>query len=123
VVDYKSNDFSRTGRFEYLTDYYAPQLELYAMALAGAGIGEVAECALVFLTGPKVHRWSFDSADHDTGPWSVETVARIAARDYATVAGPKCDVCGYRKRKVCDVGRSWVPSAPLASRVLPTISG
>ncbi|MDB4887021.1 MAG: UvrD/REP helicase [Gemmatimonadetes bacterium] len=119
VVDYKSNDFSRTGRFEYLTDYYAPQLELYAMALAGAGIGEVAECALVFLTGPRIHRWAFDSASHDTGPWSVDTVARIAERDYVTIAGPKCDICGYRKRKVCDVGRSWVPSAAPSSRVLP----
>jgi ATP-dependent helicase/nuclease subunit A len=120
VVDYKSNDFSRSGRLEYLVDYYTPQLELYAMALARAGLGEVAECALVFLTGPRVHRWAFDGATH--GEWSAETVARIASRDYATTAGPKCDLCGYRKRKVCDVGRSWSPdTGSVTPRSLPIV--
>jgi ATP-dependent exoDNAse (exonuclease V) beta subunit len=121
VLDYKSNDFSRTGRFEYLVDYYKPQLDLYAAALARAGVGEVADCALVFLHGPKVHRWAFDAADD--GRWSGEIVARIAARDYATSAGPKCELCGYRKRKVCDVGGGWSPSnTPGSSRALPTIA-
>jgi ATP-dependent helicase/nuclease subunit A len=115
VIDYKSNDFSRMGRFEYLTDYYAPQLELYAMALARAGVGEVAECALVFLAGPKVHRWAFEPARLGIDAWSEETVRQIAARDYATVAGPKCDLCGYRKRKVCDVGRTWTPSSAIST--------
>jgi ATP-dependent helicase/nuclease subunit A len=121
IVDYKSNDFSRTGRFEYVTDYYAPQLELYAMAIARAGVGEVAECALVFLTGPKVHRWSFDPAAKGIDAWSHQTVRQIAARNYATVAGPKCDLCGYRKRKVCDVGRTWTPASAPSARVLPTL--
>jgi len=120
VVDYKSNDFSRTGRLEYLVDYYTPQLELYAMALARSGLGEVADCALVFLTGPRVHRWSFDGTTH--AAWSAETVARIAARDYVTTAGPKCDLCGYRKRKVCDVGRSWTPdTGTVTPRSLPIV--
>ena len=120
VVDYKSNDFSRTGRLEYLIDYYTPQLELYAMALSRAGLGEVAGCALVFLTGPRVHRWSFDGAALDG--WSAEAVARIAAGDYTTSAGPKCELCGYRKRRVCDVGRHWSPdSAELRARTLPTL--
>jgi ATP-dependent helicase/nuclease subunit A len=120
VADYKSNDFSRTGRLDYLIDYYAPQLELYAMALARAGLGEVADCALVFLNGPRVHRWAFDGTSHER--WSGETVARIAARDYATTAGPKCDLCGYRKRKVCDVGRSWTPgSATVTPKSLPIV--
>lgn len=110
VVDYKSNDFSRRGRLEYLVEYYSPQLELYATALAGAGMGAVAECALVFLTGPKVHRWAFDSASRATREWADATVAKIAARDYVTAAGPKCDLCGYRKRKVCDTGRAWTPA-------------
>lgn len=124
VVDYKSNDFSRTGRFEYLTDYYTPQLELYATALARAGIGEVAECVLVFLAGPKVHRWAFDPAVRDTNGWSEETVRRIAGRDYETVAGPKCDMCGYRKRKVCDVGRAWAPVGHFTPRTsLPARDG
>jgi len=109
VVDYKSNDFSRTGRYEYLAEYYAPQLELYAMALARAGIGEVSDCALLFLAGPRVHRWAFDAGRADIGKWSESTVARIAAGEYATSAGPKCDHCGYRKRKICEVGKSWVP--------------
>jgi hypothetical protein len=121
VVDYKSNDFSRTGRYEYLTDYYAPQLELYAMALAQAGIGTVADCALVFLTGPRIHRWAFDGAREDIGPWAEQTVAKIAAANYATTAGPKCDLCGYRKRRVCAVGRSWIPSAAVGeATALPT---
>jgi ATP-dependent helicase/nuclease subunit A len=120
VVDYKSNDFSRSGRFEYLVDYYTPQLELYATALARSGLGAVADCALVFLNGPRVHRWSFDGTSH--AAWSAETVARIVARDYVTTAGPKCDLCGYRKRKVCDVGRSWTPdSGSLTPRSLPIV--
>lgn len=121
VVDYKSNDFSRTGRFEYLAEYYAPQLELYAMALSRAGIGTVSECALLFLTGPRVHRWAFDAVRQDIGRWSESTVAKIAAGEYATSAGPKCDHCGYRKRKICDVGQSWVPggeSAQVASIIV-----
>ncbi|MFI5241959.1 MAG: UvrD-helicase domain-containing protein, partial [Gemmatimonadales bacterium] len=122
VVDYKSNDFSGTGRFEYLAEYYAPQLELYAMALSRAGIGTVSDCALLFLTGPRVHRWSFDAERQDIGRWSESTVAKIAAADYATSAGPKCDHCGYRKRKICDVGKSWVPggeSARVAASIAP----
>jgi ATP-dependent helicase/nuclease subunit A len=109
IMDYKSNDISRTGRFEYLTDYYAPQLELYATALAKSGIGIVSECALVFLAGPKVHRWGFDVTNRAIEAWSEQTVTRIAARSYATVAGPKCDSCGYRKQKICEIGRSWTP--------------
>jgi ATP-dependent helicase/nuclease subunit A len=123
VIDYKSNDFSRTGRLEYLTDYYSPQLELYATALTRAGIGEVAECALVFLAGPKVHRWAFDPSARDTAGWSEETVRRIAGRDYETVAGPKCDGCGYRKRKVCDTGRAWTPTSAMSKPVLPATHG
>jgi hypothetical protein len=121
VVDYKSNDYSRRGRLEYLIDHYAPQLDLYAAALARAGLGEVATCALVFLTGPMVHRWAFRAADEPG--WSEEIVRKIAARDYATGAGPKCELCGYRKRKVCDVGAGWSPSStPGSSRALPTIT-
>lgn len=112
VIDYKSNDFSRTGRFEYLTNYYAPQLELYASALARAGLGEVAECALVFLAGPKVHRWPFGARAAEIGTWSEDTVRRIAGRDYATTAGQKCEMCGYRKRKVCETGKGWTPIVP-----------
>jgi ATP-dependent helicase/nuclease subunit A len=122
VVDYKSNDYSRTGRLAYLTEYYAPQLELYATALARAGLGDVADCALVFLAGPTVHRWAFDGTDH--ARWSEEIVRRIAARDYVTSAGPKCDLCGYRKRKVCDVGRAWTPGdGSVTPRSLPVVPG
>jgi hypothetical protein len=121
VVDYKSNDYSRRGRLEYLIDYYTPQLDLYAAALARAGMGDVASCALVFLTGPTVHRWAFTAAAETR--WSEEIVAKIAARDYATAPGPKCELCGYRKRRVCDVGAGWSPSStPGSSRALPTIA-
>jgi hypothetical protein len=54
--------------------------------------------------------------------WSEEIVARIASRDYATTAGPKCDLCGYRKRKVCDVGRNWTPGdGSVTPRSLPIV--
>ena len=95
------------GRLEYLIDYYTPQLELYAMALARAGLGEVrgVRAGLPRRTAgaPLGVRAAGDWR------WSEEIVARIAARDYATTAGPKCDLCGYRKRKVCGVGRRWTP--------------
>lgn len=110
VIDYKSNDHSRSGRFEYLADYYTPQLELYALALAGAGLGEVRECMLVFLQGPRVHRWAFKAGECLTEPWARATIGSIARRDYATEPGPKCGMCGYRKRKVCEVGRGWSAS-------------
>ncbi|HEV2641685.1 MAG TPA: 3'-5' exonuclease, partial [Candidatus Elarobacter sp.] len=112
VFDYKSNDFSRSGRLEYLQDYYTPQLELYALALSRAGIGAVTGCALVFLTGSVVHRWSFDPAS-GIGDWAQRTIRRIAAGDYTASAGPQCELCGYRKRKVCDIGRRWTPAAGL----------
>jgi hypothetical protein len=107
VLDYKSNDHSRTGRYEYLLDYYRPQLELYALALSRAGVGEVAGCALVFLIGGRVHRWGFDADATSTASCAAEIIERIARGDFATTAGPKCELCGYRKRKVCDIGRGY----------------
>lgn len=109
IFDYKSNDVTHTGRVEYLRDYYTPQLELYAHALSQAGLGEVAECALVFLSGPTVHRWRFDSATTTVMKWAEDAVGRIAAGDYAASAGPQCESCGYRTRKVCDIGKRWQP--------------
>lgn len=122
IVDYKSNDFSRTGRLKHLIEYYGPQLELYALALTKAGMGTVHECALVFLTGPRVHRWRFDPERAGIEAWARDTVARIAARDWGTRVGPKCDLCGYRKRKVCDVGRDWRPGG-LGGRSTAPASG
>ncbi len=108
VVDYKSNDLSRTGRFESLVAYYQPQLELYAAALGRAGLGAVDECALVFLSGSRAHRWTVDPARNVVAS-ATATIARIARKDFDTVAGPKCEACGYRKRKVCRIGREWSP--------------
>lgn len=107
VVDYKSNDLKHADRLEYLTEYYKPQLELYAHALSRAGLGDVAECALVFLTGPRVHRWAFDPESCGVGDWAGSIIGRIAARDYATSAGPRCEHCGYRKRGICTIGQAW----------------
>jgi hypothetical protein len=70
IVDYKSNDLSRTGRLDYLVDHYTPQLELYALALSRAGLGSVSDCALVFLAGPAVHRWRFEPAARDIDAWA-----------------------------------------------------
>jgi ATP-dependent exoDNAse (exonuclease V) beta subunit len=115
IVDYKSNDLSRTGRLGYLVDYYTPQLELYALALSRAGLGQITETALVFLAGPQIERRRFDPSANRVDAWSRETVAAIASRNYATSAGPKCEACGYRKRKICDVGES-VSNAAIAVR-------
>ncbi|HEY9479601.1 MAG TPA: 3'-5' exonuclease, partial [Gemmatimonadaceae bacterium] len=112
VVDYKSNDISRAGRRDQLIDYYTPQLELYALALSRAGLGDVAECALVFLGGPSVHRWAFDPAARNVDEWAQSIIKRIAARDYTTSAGPKCERCGYLTRKICRIGRSWTAEQP-----------
>ncbi len=111
IVDYKSNDFSRSGRLDYLKDYYAPQLELYAAAVARAGLGAVTDCALVFLNGPEIHRWRVADSHAAVAQWAEETIGSIARRDYVTTPGPKCERCGYRKRKVCATGRDWVGEA------------
>lgn len=122
VIDYKSNDHSRNGRLAHLTDYYAPQLELYGLALSAAGLGEVRHCMLVFLQGPLVHRWDFDAPSCGTAPWARDTITQIGRRDYATVAGAKCEMCGYRKRKVCDVGQSWTPGAGTLNIAVASVS-
>ncbi|MHB1074082.1 MAG: UvrD-helicase domain-containing protein [Gemmatimonadaceae bacterium] len=113
IVDYKSNDLTRAGRFEYLVAHYRPQLELYAAALGRAGLGPVDACALVFLSGNRVHRWALDPA-RDVVASATATIEKIARKDFHTIAGSKCEACGYRKRKVCAIGRQWAP-VPLRS--------
>ncbi len=107
VVDYKSNGIAHPGRFEELVAHYTRQLELYAFALSRSGAGDVSRCALLFLTGPRLHEWAFDPAGCGVEAWAAEMIGRIAARDYSTTAGKKCERCGYRKRRICDVGRAW----------------
>lgn len=106
VLDYKSNDISRSGRLEQLVEYYTPQLEVYGLALSRAGLGEVSECVLVFLSGPKVKRWTFGCADTREA-WTERTVRAIAGGEYETEAGAKCVRCGYGKRRVCAVGAGF----------------
>jgi ATP-dependent exoDNAse (exonuclease V) beta subunit len=104
VLDYKSNDISRTGRLEYLVEYYGPQLELYALAMERAGLGDVSHCALVFLNGPEVRQWPFEDADAARAEGVARALLRgVSAEDYGTEAGPKCAECGYRKRRICQV--------------------
>ena len=106
VLDYKSNDISRTGRLEHLVEYYGPQLELYALAMERAGLGDVSHCALVFLNGPAVRQWPFEDADAARAEGVARALLRgVSAEIYATEAGPKCAECGYRKRRICQVGR------------------
>jgi len=108
VLDYKSNDISRTGRLEHLVEYYRPQLELYALAMERAGLGDVSHCALVFLNGPEVRQWPFEDADAARAEGVARALLRgVSAEIYATEAGPKCAECGYRKRRICQVGREW----------------
>lgn len=122
VVDYKSNDLKHSGRFEELVRYYTRQLELYALALSRSGLGEVAGCMLLFLTGPRVHEWAFDADGCGVEGWAEEIIRRIAARDYDTTAGDKCEGCGYRKRRICSVGRSWAPGRAASRAELPVLS-
>src|SRR5690606_20390107 len=109
VVDYKSNDIKHPGRFEELIAYYQKQLELYALALSRSGLGGVSHCMLLFLTGPKKYEWEFDASGCRVEAWTEEIIGRIAARDYRTTPGTKCERCGYRKRRICPVGRKWTP--------------
>lgn len=123
VVDYKSNDLKHSGRFEELIEYYQKQLELYALALSRSGLGEVSHCMLLFLTGPREHQWEFDASGCGVEEWAEEIIGRIAARDYETTADTKCERCGYRKRRICPVGRKWVPGrTTYGSGTLPLLS-
>lgn len=122
VVDYKSNDLKHPERFEYLSGYYTRQLELYALALSRSGLGEVSQCMLLFLTGPKVHEWAFDADTSGVQGWAEGIIGRIAARDYSTTADEKCERCGYGKRGICTVGRRWTGSlSTFDAAVLPTL--
>jgi hypothetical protein len=122
VVDYKSNDLKHSGRFEELVEYYHKQLELYALALSKSGLGEVSQCMLVFLTGPRVHEWPFDADSCGVAEWAQSIITRIAARDYETTADTKCERCGYRKRRICATGRNWSEGQGLLkAAVLPTL--
>jgi hypothetical protein len=122
VVDYKSNDLKQSGRFEYLVGYYQKQLELYALALSRSGLGDVSHCMLLFLTGPKMHEWAFDADGCRVERWGKEIIGRIAARDYETTAGEKCERCGYRKRGICPTGRAWTPGqSPFGAAALPVL--
>jgi ATP-dependent helicase/nuclease subunit A len=108
VLDYKSNDISRAGRLEHLAEHYRPQLELYALAMERAGMGDVSHCALVFLNGPEVRQWPFEDVDAARAEGVTRALLRgVASADYATGAGAKCAECGYRKRGICQVGREW----------------
>jgi ATP-dependent helicase/nuclease subunit A len=123
VVDYKSNDLKHSGRFEELIEYYHKQLELYALALSRSGLGEVSQCMLLFLTGPRRHEWAFDADGCGVEGWAEEIIGRIAARDYSTTAGDKCERCGYRKRRICPVGRQWTRGQSTLGAALPILSG
>jgi ATP-dependent exoDNAse (exonuclease V) beta subunit len=108
VLDYKSNDISRAGRLEHLVDYYRPQLELYALAVERAGLGDVSHCALVFLNGPELRRWPFEDADAARVERAARDLLRgVVRRAYETEPGSKCAECGYRKRGICSTGKGW----------------
>jgi len=108
VLDYKSNDISRAGRLEHLVDHYRPQLELYALAMERAGMGDVSHCALVFLNGPELRRWPFEDADAARVEQAARDLLRgVVRRAYETEPGGKCAECGYRKRGICSTGKGW----------------
>jgi ATP-dependent exoDNAse (exonuclease V) beta subunit len=108
VLDYKSNDISRAGRVEHLVEHYRPQLELYALAMERAGLGDVTHCALAFLNGPVVKMWPFDDRDALRADRVTRGLLRgVVSADYTTEAGAKCAQCGYRKRRICEVGSRW----------------
>src|SRR5690606_17496075 len=79
-------------------------------ALSRSGLGEVSHCMLLFLTGPREQVWAFDANGCGVEGWAEAIIGRIAAGDYSTTPGDKCERCGYRKRRICPVGREWMPA-------------
>jgi ATP-dependent helicase/nuclease subunit A len=108
VVDYKSNDLAAPGRLDALTEYYRPQVELYALAVQKAGLADPGEAVLYFLNRPVARTHALDPQRLTAVEASTaEVLHRIAAADWSTEPGEKCRRCGYRTRGFCEIGRQW----------------
>ncbi len=110
IVDWKTNAIHDEARLQTLTLQYTPQIQLYAAALQ-AVYHTVASGRLVFL-GPRriaavpVDRRALD----DVLAAARGAVQKIGAGDYETRPGAKCETCGYRRGKWCEVGMRSVPA-------------
>ena len=109
VVDYKSNDLAGSGRLETLTEFYRPQIELYALAAKRAGLVSPNEGTLYFLNKAQAVPLAVDAerlelAERQTG----DALSSIARSAWDTEPGEKCRRCGYRKRGYCEVGKRFV---------------
>jgi ATP-dependent helicase/nuclease subunit A len=109
VVDYKSNDLAAPDRVEVLSQYYKPQIEMYALAASKARLVEADEATLYFLN--KSIARTFDVSAAALG--EVErrmhsAIENISRRNWNTEPGEKCRNCGYRTRGFCEVGKRFV---------------
>jgi ATP-dependent helicase/nuclease subunit A len=108
VVDYKSNDLAGPGRLATLTELYRPQIELYALAAKRAGLVEPNEGTLYFLNKSRPVPLAVDAERLETAEErAAGALASIARSAWDTEPGEKCRGCGYRKRGICEVGKSF----------------
>jgi ATP-dependent exoDNAse (exonuclease V) beta subunit len=108
VLDYKSNDLAAPDRVNVLTEYYRPQIELYALAAKKAGVTDPSEAVLYFLNKPVARTLPLDDASLERiEEVATGTLRRIAGQEWDTEPGEKCRNCGYRKRGFCEVGKRW----------------
>jgi ATP-dependent helicase/nuclease subunit A len=109
VVDYKSNDLAAPDRVNVLSQYYRPQIEMYALAAGRAGLVQPTEATLYFLNKPVARTFDVGSARLDAVEADMsEALARISRGAWDTEPGEKCRSCGYRKRGFCEVGKRFV---------------
>ena len=108
VLDYKSNDLAAPDRVNVLSEYYRPQIELYALAASKGGLVRPAEATLYFLNKGIARTHVVDERRLEVVEAAAEdTLSRISRGAWDTEPGEKCRGCGYRKRGFCEVGKRW----------------
>jgi ATP-dependent helicase/nuclease subunit A len=109
VVDYKSNDLAAPDRVNVLSQYYRPQIEMYALAVSKAGLVRAEEATLYFLNKSIARTVNVDVAQLDATEGRMsDALARISRGDWSTEPGEKCRNCGYRKRGFCEIGKRFI---------------
>ncbi|MFW6330493.1 MAG: UvrD-helicase domain-containing protein [Gemmatimonadota bacterium] len=112
VVDWKTNAIHDELRLRTLVDQHSRQVRLYAAALSRMDGAGVASGRLVYLArnlaADGVQPVDVGEAEQErTLTTAAHAASRIGAARYETMAGPKCEGCGYRRGGWCHVGREW----------------